>query len=379
MRALGVNTWVWTSPLTDAALERIAPRVAEWGFDVIELPVENAGDWDPRRARTLLDGLGLTASVVLVMGPGRELVATDAATRSATQDYLRRVVDAAAAVGSPVAAGPAYSSVGRTWRMSPRERAGIGAELTEALAPVVGHCSAAGVRLAVEPLNRYETSVLNTVDQGLEMLADLPAEHCGLALDVYHMNIEERDVAAAVRRAGMGTAPEAASRGGGRATGQEDTAPEAALRGGGRATGQEDTAPEAASRGGGRATGQEDTAPEAASRGGGRATGQEDTAPEAALRGGGRATGGRVAHVQVCANDRGAPGADHLDWSAILDALDDVGYGGPLVIESFTADNASIATAASVWRPLAATQDAIAVDGLAFLRALSRREEPPCR
>ncbi|NKZ00227.1 sugar phosphate isomerase/epimerase family protein [Nocardiopsis alborubida] len=290
MRALGVNTWVWTSPLTDAALERIAPRVAEWGFDVIELPVENAGDWDPRRARALLDGLGLTASVVLVMGPGRELVATDAATRSATQDYLRRVVDAAAAVGSPVAAGPAYASVGRTWRMSPRERAGIGAELTEALAPVVGHCSDAGVRLAVEPLNRYETSVLNTVDQGLEMLADLPEEHCGLALDVYHMNIEERDVAAAVRRAA-----------------------------------------------------------------------------------------GRVAHVQVCANDRGTPGADHLDWSAILGALGDAGYGGPLVIESFTADNASIATAASVWRPLAATQDAIAVDGLAFLRALSRREEPPCR
>jgi D-psicose/D-tagatose/L-ribulose 3-epimerase len=290
VRALGVNTWVWTSPLTDAALERIAPRVAEWGFDVIELPVENTGDWDPRRARALLDGLGLTASVVLVMGPGRELVATDAATRSATQDYLRRVVDTAAAVGSPVAAGPAYASVGRTWRMSPRERAGIGAELTEALAPVVGHCSAAGVRLAVEPLNRYETSVLNTVDQGLEMLADLPAEHCGLALDVYHMNIEERDVAAAVRRAA-----------------------------------------------------------------------------------------GRVAHVQVCANDRGAPGADHLDWSAILGALGDAGYGGPLVIESFTADNASIATAASVWRPLAATQDAIAVDGLAFLRALSRREEPPCR
>ncbi|WP_017571225.1 sugar phosphate isomerase/epimerase family protein [Nocardiopsis halotolerans] len=289
MRALGVNTWVWTSPLTDAELERIAPRVAGWGFDTIELPVEDTGDWDPRRARDLLDGLGLTASVVLVMGPGRELVATDRATRSATRDYLRRVVDAAATVGSSVVAGPAYASVGRTWRMSPRERAGIGAELTEALAPVVGHCSAAGVRLAVEPLNRYETSVINTVDQGLEMLADLPAEHCGLALDVYHMNIEERDVAAAVRRAA-----------------------------------------------------------------------------------------GRVAHVQVCANDRGAPGADHLDWKGIIGALDAADYAGPLVIESFTADNASIATAASVWRPLAVTQDAIAVDGLAFLRSLTRREETPC-
>ncbi|NYH52028.1 D-psicose/D-tagatose/L-ribulose 3-epimerase [Nocardiopsis arvandica] len=290
MRALGVNTWVWTSPLTDAALERIAPRVAEWGFDTIELPVENAGDWDPRRARALLDGLGLAASVVLVMGPGRELVATDPATRSATQDYLRGVVDAAVTVGSSVIAGPAYASVGRTWRMSPRERAGIAAELTEALAPVVGHASSAGVSLAVEPLNRYETSVVNTVDQGLELLAGLPAEHCGLALDVYHMNIEERDVAAAIRRAA-----------------------------------------------------------------------------------------GHVKHVQVCANDRGAPGADHLDWPGILDALDASGYEGPLVIESFTADNASIATAASVWRPLAASQDALAVDGLAFLRSLTRREEPPCQ
>ena len=287
MRALGVNTWVWTSPLTDAALERIAPRAAGWGFDLLELPVENIGDWDPRRARVLLEDLGLDASVVLVMGPGRELVATDTGTRQATRDYLRRVVDAAAEVGSTVVAGPAYASVGRTWRMSPSERAGLRAELTEALAPVVDHASAAGVRVAVEPLNRYGTSVLNTVDQALEVLADLPAEHCGLALDLYHMNIEERDVADAITRAA-----------------------------------------------------------------------------------------GRIHHVQVCANDRGTPGADHLDWSRIVCELGESGYFGPLVIESFTADNESIATAASVWRPLAVSQDAIAVDGLAFLRSLTTSLPP---
>lgn len=282
-RALGVNTWVWTSPLTDAALERIAPRVAAWGFDTIELPVENAEDWDPRRARDLLDELGLTATVVLVMGPGRELVATDPATRSTTQDYLRRVVDAAATVGSPVVAGPAYASVGRTWRLTPQEREGLPAELAEALAPVVEHAAAAGVSVAVEPLNRYETSVLNTVDQSLEALRDLPAEHCGLALDLYHMNIEETGIAEAILRAA-----------------------------------------------------------------------------------------GRIEHVQVCANDRGTPGTDHLDWPRIVTALNETGYSGPLVIESFTAENASIATAASVWRPLAVTQDAIAVDGLAFLKELRR-------
>jgi D-psicose/D-tagatose/L-ribulose 3-epimerase len=79
---------------------------------------------------------------------------------------------------------------------------------------------------------------------------------------------------------------------------------------------------------------------------------------------------GRLAHVQVCANDRGAPGADHMDWAGLRDGLAAAGYRGPLCIESFTADNASIATAASIWRPLARSQDAIATDGLDFLRSV---------
>ena len=117
---IGVNTWVWTSPLTDEGLAALAPKVREWGFDVIELPVEQPGDWDPRRAADLLAELNLGATVCLVMPSGRELVAAD--TVAETQDYLRRVVDVAAIVGSPVAAGPAYSSVGRTWRIDDRPR-----------------------------------------------------------------------------------------------------------------------------------------------------------------------------------------------------------------------------------------------------------------
>jgi D-psicose/D-tagatose/L-ribulose 3-epimerase len=83
-----------------------------------------------------------------------------------------------------------------------------------------------------------------------------------------------------------------------------------------------------------------------------------------------RLGGSRLVHVHASANDRGAPGADHIDWVGFRDAIRDTGYDGPVVIESFTAENETIATAASVWRPLAASQDAIAVDGLAFLREL---------
>jgi D-psicose/D-tagatose/L-ribulose 3-epimerase len=276
---VGVSTWVWASPCDDAVVAALAPRVAAWGFDVLELPVEQLGDWDPARTATVLGDLGLGASVCLVMPPGRELVAAEPATVRSTQDYLRGVLDAAAAVGAPAIAGPAYTSVGRTWRLSDADRAGAYAQLRENLAPVVEHAAQMGVRIGVEPLNRYETSLLNTVDQTLDALDGLPAQHIGIALDTYHQNIEERDPPAAVRRAS-----------------------------------------------------------------------------------------GRIVHVQVCANDRGAPGADHVDWPGFFAALDDAAYTGPLCIESFTADNVTIATAASIWRPLARTQDALATDGLAFLR-----------
>ncbi len=279
MHAIGVSTWVWTSPLRDGALAELAARVAGWGFDVLELPVEEVGDWDTAHAARVLSDHGLAATVCLVMPPGRELVAAEPATVRATQDYLRRVVDVAVEVGSPVVAGPAYASVGRTWRMAEQERHDRIAELRDNLAPVVEHARSAGVRVAVEPLNRYETSLLNTVGQALEALDGLPADGCGVAVDVYHQNIEEKHVGNAIRSAA-----------------------------------------------------------------------------------------GRIAHVQVCGNDRGAPGDDHLDWPDIAAALAEAAYTGPLCIESFTGENASIATAASIWRPLAATQDALAVNGLEFLR-----------
>lgn len=278
---VGVSTWVWASPLDDATLAALAARVAGWGFDVLELPIEHPGDWDPAKAAAVLGDNGLRATTCLVTSTGRDLVAADAVTVRTTQDYLRHCVDVAAEVGARTVGGPAYASVGRTWRMTEGERVAVYDELRENLAPVVDHAAACGVTIAVEPLNRYETSVLNTVDQALDALGPLLGPGCGLLLDTYHLNIEERSVPGAVARAA-----------------------------------------------------------------------------------------GHVAAVQVCANDRGAPGADHLDWTATLDALDGAGYTGPLCIESFTAHNDAIATAASIWRPLARSQDDLARDGLAFLREM---------
>jgi D-psicose/D-tagatose/L-ribulose 3-epimerase len=279
-RVIGVNTWVWTSPLTDENFAPLVAKVAKMGFGAIELPLEDPTHWNPHRSRTILEGHGLSPVVIAAMGPGRSLV-SGAGDVAATQDYLRACISAAVAVGSRVVAGPMYTPTGTTWRMTTAERSTVLEELRANLAPLVAEAADQGVTLGVEPLNRYETSLINTVQQALDALDPLLGDGLGLALDTYHLNIEEKRPADAIRSAG-----------------------------------------------------------------------------------------GAIAHVQVCGNDRGAVGDDHSDWPGLLAALDDAGYDGILGVESFTADNATIAVAASVWRPLAPSQDELAERSLAFLESL---------
>jgi D-psicose/D-tagatose/L-ribulose 3-epimerase len=83
-----------------------------------------------------------------------------------------------------------------------------------------------------------------------------------------------------------------------------------------------------------------------------------------------RAAGKRVKHIHACENDRGAPGSGHVPWSDVAQGIKDIGYDGAIVIESFTSKVKSIARAAAIWRNLAPTQDALAQDGLVFLKKL---------
>src|SRR5262245_58049047 len=120
---IGANTWIWVSPPTDERLAALAPRLRGWGFDLIEIPVENPGDWDPLRTAELLGELGLGASICVAMSPERDLVSADGAVTASTQDYLKYCIDAVATLGGNVVAGPIYAPVGRTGQLDDRERA----------------------------------------------------------------------------------------------------------------------------------------------------------------------------------------------------------------------------------------------------------------
>src|SRR5690606_23106544 len=114
------------------------------GFDAVELPLEQPGHLTVPAVADALRATGLAPYVVGAMAPGRDLVATDAESVRATQDYLRACVDLAHGIGARAVCGPFYAATGRVWRMSPAERDAAYRELRDHLAPVLDHAGQRG-------------------------------------------------------------------------------------------------------------------------------------------------------------------------------------------------------------------------------------------
>ena len=197
---LGISTWVWTSPATTAVLETLLPHIAQVGFDVIELPIEEVGQFDVKRAGELAREHGLEVSVCAVIGPGRDLLLPGEAERGVA--YLRSCIEVAQQLGSPTVAGPFYSAVGRCWRSSAAERERDVGQVARTLRSLGEYAADHGVVLGVETLNRFETSFLNTTAQALELIGRIDHPAVGVALDLFHLGIEEKNVGDALRAAG---------------------------------------------------------------------------------------------------------------------------------------------------------------------------------
>jgi D-psicose/D-tagatose/L-ribulose 3-epimerase len=274
----GASTFIWVSPFSNASLDLI-DKVADFGFDLIEICVEDPSTIDTAAIAMRLEKARIEATVCGAFGPDRDLSADEAAKRENGLNYLARCVDIAADLGSPIVAGPMYSATGKTRLLSKPEREAQWRLSIDSMKRASDHASDRGVKLAVEPLNRFETDLLNTVAQGMDWLGRLGRDNVGLLIDTFHMNIEERNIPDAIR-----------------------------------------------------------------------------------------AAGDKAFHFHGCSNDRGTPGKDHLPWPAIAAALHEINYAGATVIEAFTPEVREIARAVSIWRPLAESQDALARDGLKFLK-----------
>jgi D-psicose/D-tagatose/L-ribulose 3-epimerase len=197
----GINTFLFASPFTNQSTG-FFKKFKAWGFGSVEIPVEHESDIDPVFVKSELDRHGLVCSAIgCAVGPGRDLRGT-VDEQNDCLDYLHRMVDTAVLLDTPTLVGPIYSAVGRADFVPEKERRAQWKLVVRHLKRICRYAEKNGRKIALEPLNRFETDFINTCDQGLQMIQDVDSPALSILLDTFHMNIEEKDPAAAIRRAG---------------------------------------------------------------------------------------------------------------------------------------------------------------------------------
>jgi D-psicose/D-tagatose/L-ribulose 3-epimerase len=197
----GINTFLFTFPFSNESTS-LFPRFRKWGFDTVEISIENFSDIDPIYVRDRLHENGLACgSVAPCMGPEKDLRGESLQQLAGVQ-FLKRVIDRMVELDAPTMAGVVYSVVGRAEAITPSEKLRQWKTVVYNLRQVARYAEDKGRVIALEPINRFETDFINTCEQGLNMISDVGSAALKLHLDTFHMNIEEKDSARAVRAAG---------------------------------------------------------------------------------------------------------------------------------------------------------------------------------
>jgi len=195
----GVHPFVWTSRWTGDSVPLIE-RARALGFTAMDIPVRTLDEGGIRATREKLTALGMRVVAVAGIGLPYDFTADDPHIRQQAVAYVQRLVLTAKGIGAELLSGVFYAPVGKLTGQGPQEDEL--ARSAECLRQVARFAAQHGMVLALEPINRYETYLINTVDQGLAMLERINEPNVGLQLDTYHMNIEEKDFYRAFVRAG---------------------------------------------------------------------------------------------------------------------------------------------------------------------------------
>lgn len=196
-----ISTVLFVSPFTNAST-KLFPRFKRWGYEAVELLIEDPAHIDPAFVKRGLDRHGLACgSIAAAINPQRDLRGSAASQRRGVK-YLCALLDQMVGLNCPVLAGPLYSYVGRAEAVTPANYRHQWNDVVKNLKMVARYAEQRGKLVCIEPINRFETDFLNTFEQGLKLVRDVASPALRLHGDTFHMNIEEKDPAAAIRRAG---------------------------------------------------------------------------------------------------------------------------------------------------------------------------------
>jgi D-psicose/D-tagatose/L-ribulose 3-epimerase len=189
MQGFGVHTSMWAGNWDRASAERAIASAVHYEMDFIEIPLLNAPAVDAGHTRALLEKHDLSA----VCSLGLPQAAWPSRNPQGAIDYLKVAIDKAADIGAQALSGVTYGGIGERSGAPPTETEYD--NIARALGPAAKHAKSRGVLLGIEPVNRYETHLINTGWQAVEMIERVGADNIFVHLDTYHMNIEEKGAA----------------------------------------------------------------------------------------------------------------------------------------------------------------------------------------
>ncbi len=176
-------------------------KVAGWGYQGVELAIRSPDLVDVGQLEKLVTDLGMKVPAI---GTGQawgeeriSFTSADSDIRRAAVKRIKGHLELAKRFGALVIIGLIRGVTPQAQTHSQSMQ-----YLTECLSECAEKAAACGVRMALEPLNRYETDLIHTVQDGLDLISQIGSSHLGLLLDTFHMNIEEADIDRSITRAG---------------------------------------------------------------------------------------------------------------------------------------------------------------------------------
>jgi D-psicose/D-tagatose/L-ribulose 3-epimerase len=272
----GVHTFIWKKEFLGNE-EYVFQDAKRWGFDGVEIATHYFDQIDPLQLKSYGEKYGVELTFCTSLPRGLSLTTKDEDCWRESIAYLERAIKFCQQCGIIQLSGPFPHPVGYLSGEPLQKRENV--RMQEAFKLVAETLIKTDLKFAVEPLNRFQGYALNTVAQGLELLDAVDCPQLGLLLDLFHMNIEEKDVIKAFLQASN-----------------------------------------------------------------------------------------HCFHIHACAKDRGTPGSDSFAWGHWFKALQTIDYQGWVTIESFNFEDKELANGARLWRTVAPSNEALAQDGLKFLR-----------
>lgn len=273
MPTFGAHAFIWVGDWTSETGGEAIAAAARTGIDLIEIPMLRPERFDAGLTKRQLEDHGLAAICSLVLPAEAHLPARPEEARA----FLRSALDQVAAIDANFLGGVLYGHLGHLTGAPPtaEERA----TCADVLRDIATYAADRGITLGLEPVNRYETYLFNTIADTMELITAIGANNVTIHADTYHMNIEELGFDQSLIVAGK-----------------------------------------------------------------------------------------RLGCIHCSESDRGVPGQGNVHWDAVFSGLHAIAYDGPLVLESFAAINPDLAGATCMWRTPSYTSDALAREGMAFLR-----------